>query len=64
MLSLFEGAKMRLTPKAVYRWWREDRTKQHAAKAEQDLARVQERARKAQSTQGIPPLDGGGTGSL
>ena len=37
---------MRLTPKALYRWWRDDRDEQRAAKAERDLARVQERARK------------------
>jgi len=55
------GRRMRLTPKALYRWWRVDRDKQRAAKAERDVARVQERAREAQQTREIPPL---GTGSF
>jgi hypothetical protein len=55
---------MRLTPKALYRWWQADREKQQAAKAARKLAQVQERARKAHETERIPPLDGGGTGSF
>lgn len=50
---------MRLTPKGLYRWWREDREKQQAAKAAaRKLAQVQERARKAHETEHIPPIGG------
>jgi hypothetical protein len=52
---------MRLTPKALYRWWREDRDKQRAAKAAYELDRLEQRAREAQETKGIPPM---GTGSF
>lgn len=51
---------MRLTPKALYRWWREDGDKQRAANAASDLDALQQRAREAQQMKRIGDVGDGG----